>query len=142
MIPCCESVCTRRTLAGLSFFFSGTAYPPVCFHHRSFDLRLALRTPARQVFEESESALPLLSNSLPILANVPLQTHLDFNAIIIVYPYCTVGVFESCFAQSSRFCFRRWVLEPIHASCAQCLRYWVSYLVWGLLLVLFSLAPP
>ena len=87
MIPCSESVCTRGTLADFYIFFSGTAHPPVLPLEVPIS-RIAPRTPARRVSEESEDALPLLSNLLPIIAvHVPLQTYLELNAIIIVYLY-------------------------------------------------------
>jgi hypothetical protein len=86
MVSCCESVSTSRTLANPSFFFSETGYPLVCRHRgraQALISRFAPRTPALHV---SEDALLLLSNSLLIVAHVPLQTYLDFNVIYIVYP--------------------------------------------------------
>jgi hypothetical protein len=74
MVLCCENVCARRTLANPSFSFQTPDYPLVCCHcgHAQVAISwLAPRTPVRHVLED---ALPLLSNSLPILIFAPTSS--------------------------------------------------------------------
>ena len=76
MVLCCEYVCARKTLANPSFFFQTPDYPLVCCHcgHAQVAIsRLAPRTPVRHVLDD---ALPLLSNSLLILAPTSLIRHI------------------------------------------------------------------
>jgi hypothetical protein len=74
MVLCCENLCARKTLANPSFFFQTPDYPLVCCHcgHAQVAISwLAPRTPVRHVLED---ALPLLSNSLPILIFAPTSS--------------------------------------------------------------------
>jgi hypothetical protein len=74
MVQCCENVCARKTLANPSFSFQTPDYLLVCCHcgHAQVAISwLAPRTPVRHVLED---ALPLLSNSLPILIFAPTSS--------------------------------------------------------------------
>ncbi|KAF8497816.1 hypothetical protein F5888DRAFT_255749 [Russula emetica] len=122
MIPCCECVCVRRTLAH-PFFLLFRHRIPACadiagapkFRSPS----LYLETSARHVLKDT---LLLLSNSLLILAHVSLQTYLDFNAIHISF-IRRAGVFESCMTGVLDSGFRKWFLVPLHAI--PCIACWV-----------------
>jgi len=102
------------------------------------------RTPARRVLGD---ALPLLSNSLVVLAHVPHQTYLDFNAIILVcddrrpvpLDLCEIIMTGSSLPENVKRCrnvkiyfidavsldsgIGKWVLVPLHALRAGCFRY-------------------
>jgi hypothetical protein len=63
MVPCCESVCDRWTLANTFFFFPDTGCPLACRYRDTAKVpisRLAPRTPARPVLQ---NAHPFLSIS-------------------------------------------------------------------------------
>ena len=87
--PVLRKVCARKILSNPSFFFQTPDYPLVCSHcgHAQVAIsRLAHRTPVRHVLED---ALPLLSNSLLILAPTSLSL---FRHILTSTPYCRLSV--------------------------------------------------
>jgi hypothetical protein len=84
MFPCCESICDRWTLANT---FSSSQSPDAC-------LRASIATPPK--FRSLGLHLELLHDpsfktrihlypfSLFVLARVPLQMFLDFNAVYVL----------------------------------------------------------
>jgi hypothetical protein len=126
MISCCESVCTRRTLADPSFFFSRTGYPLVCCHRGRAQVPISLLAPRTPALHVLEDALPLVSNSLLAIALVPLKTYLDFNAICMSF-LRRVGVFESCVTPDIS------ILVFVSGADASCIECW-ALSIYGVLL--------
>jgi hypothetical protein len=92
MVLCCENVCARRTLAN-PFFFSDTVLPAYVLPLRprpSCDLPACTSNPCATCLGRRASTSIQFTHPCP---HVPLQTYLDFNAILSFVP--RVGVFES-----------------------------------------------